>query len=225
MGLKSVDRRSLRERSVQEIRASIANGFLRPGEQLVEMKLSQELGVSRGTVREALRTLEEEGLITSAGRGPVYVRSLSPVEVREIYALRAAIEGLAAHTAAIQPDRTAITGALRRALAAFDLCENLLFSERVEIDLAFHELLCELSGNKTLVGAWRRLSGPIRAALSTAGQGAVHGFQTVGHHVTVVDAVEQGDAGAARIGLELHLEESAVMLAAAIEQALDHQIV
>src|SRR5579863_1826540 len=104
MVLKMVDRLSLRERVLQEVRDSILSGRLPVGTRLLEVKISKELGVSRGTVREAFRHLQEEGLLTSESRGSVYVRALSPKEVHEIYAVRAALEGLAAHNVASRPD-------------------------------------------------------------------------------------------------------------------------
>src|SRR5579862_7683378 len=98
-----VDRLSLRERVLQELRDSILTGRIPVGTRLLEDKISKELGVSRGTVREAFRHLQEEGLLTSVSRGSVSVRTLSPREVKEIYAVRAALEGLAAHAVASRP--------------------------------------------------------------------------------------------------------------------------
>jgi DNA-binding GntR family transcriptional regulator len=213
-----VDRLSLRERVLQELRDSIITGRIPLGSRLLEDKISKELGVSRGTVREAFRHLQEEGLLTSESRGSVYVRTLSPREVREIYAVRAALEGLAAQEVASRPDREKAVEALRSALYGFEAKPDPSFSELLQVDIDFHLLLCTLSENGTLVDTWQRLSGLIRAALISAGPHLVMPLQTVNHHARMVDAIERGDELAARLALESYLEESARILVTAMEK-------
>ena len=219
MVLKAVDRLSLRERVLQELRDSIINGRVLAGTRLLEIKVSKELGVSRGTVREAFRHLQEEGLLTSESRGSVYVRVLSTREVREIYSVRAALEGLAAQNVAMRPDREAAVATLRTALRGFDAMPNPSFSQLLTVDLDFHHLLCQLSENTTLLDTWRRLSGLIRAALISAGPQPVMPLQTVNHHGEMVDAIARGDGPAARLAIESYLEESAVILVSAMQEA------
>lgn len=222
MVLKAVDRLSLRERVLQELRDGIVTGRVPVGTRLLEIKISKELGVSRGTVREAFRHLQEEGLLTSASRGSVYVRALSPREVSEIYSVRAALEGLAAHHVAGRPDRETAVEALRSALHGFEATPNPLFSELLKVDLDFHRLLCTLSENATLLDTWHRLSGLIRAALISAGPHLVMPLQTVAHHAEMVDAIARGDGPAARLAIETYLEESALVLVSAMEKMDKH---
>ena len=218
MELKTVDRLSLRERVLQELRDGILNGRLPVGTRLLEVQVSKELGVSRGTVREAFRHLQEEGLLTSESRGSVYVRVLSPKEVREIYAVRAALEGLAAQHVASRSDREVAVATLRTALHGFDAVPPQSFSALLKADLDFHRLLCTLSENTRLLETWERLSGLIRAALISAGPRLVMPLQTVDHHTQMVNAIAQGDGLAARLALETYLDESAIILASAMEK-------
>lgn len=218
MVLKMVDRLSLRERVLQELRNSILSGRLPVGTRLLEVKISKELGVSRGTVREAFRHLQEEGLLTAESRGSVYVRALSSKEVHEIYAVRAALEGLAAHYVASRPDREKAVEALVSVAQGFEATPNPTFSDLLKVDLDFHQLLCTLSENATLLDTWLRLSGLIRAALISAGPHLVMPLQTVSHHSEMVDAIAQGDGPAARLALETYLEESASVLVSAMEK-------
>ena len=89
-------RETLREKTVERLRESILNQFFAPGERLIERELCELTGVSRTSVREALRQLESEGLIeTIPNRGPV-VTSLSLEDAMQIYEVREALEGLAA---------------------------------------------------------------------------------------------------------------------------------
>ena len=86
----------LRQQVLDELRRSIIEGEIAPGSRLIERDLCTRLGVSRTVVREVLRQLESEGLVGMIpNRGPV-VRSLGADEARELYAIRAVLEGLAA---------------------------------------------------------------------------------------------------------------------------------
>ena len=89
-------RETLREKTALRLRESILNQFFEPGERLIERELCELTGVSRTSVREALRQLESEGLIeTIPNRGPV-VTALSLDDAMRIYEVREALEGLAA---------------------------------------------------------------------------------------------------------------------------------
>jgi GntR family transcriptional regulator, trigonelline degradation regulator len=86
----------LRNQVLEELRQSIISARLEPGSRLVERELISMLGVSRTVIREALRQLESEGLITIIpNKGPV-VRELTVAESRDLYSIRAVLEGLAA---------------------------------------------------------------------------------------------------------------------------------
>jgi GntR family transcriptional regulator, trigonelline degradation regulator len=85
----------LRRQVVDELRQAIITGRLAPGARLVERELIAMLGVSRTVVREALRELESEGLLAASNKGLV-VRKLTAAEAKDLYSIRAVLEGLAA---------------------------------------------------------------------------------------------------------------------------------
>ncbi|MBS1218305.1 MAG: GntR family transcriptional regulator [Proteobacteria bacterium] len=94
----------LRQQVESALRQAIVDGQLRPGQRLTERELTVSLGVSRTLVREALRQLESEGLISVIpNRGPI-VRELSADEIEDLYAIRAVLEGLAARYFAAKAD-------------------------------------------------------------------------------------------------------------------------
>ena len=92
--LASLDRSTLRERALEALRAAITSGQYRPGDHLGEEELAGRLGVSRGTVREALRHLQQEGLVTAGARGMLRVHSLPPGEIRDLFQVRGALEAV-----------------------------------------------------------------------------------------------------------------------------------
>ena len=86
----------LRQQVLEELRQSIINGRLQPGARLIERELIAMMAVSRTVIREALRQLESEGLVAIIpNKGPI-VRELTLSEAKDLYAIRAVLEGLAA---------------------------------------------------------------------------------------------------------------------------------
>ena len=210
--LASLARSTLRERALQGIRAAITAGLYRPGEHLGEVELAGHLGISRGTVREALRHLEQEGLVTAGHRGMLRVNSLSAVEIRGLYRVRAALEGLAVTTIIESSGRVEAVATLRQALDRLaDAGSD--FTGRVEADLGFHLLLCELADNPMLVESWKHLEGRIRVAIMSHDTAQLPDIMSRDWHVLIVDAIDAGDAPAARAVLEEHMAVAAEVYA------------
>ncbi|MBZ4019816.1 GntR family transcriptional regulator [Streptomyces purpurogeneiscleroticus] len=214
--MPNLDRSTLRERALVALRAAITTGRYRPGDHLGEVEIASSMSVSRGTVREALRHLQQEGLVVAGARGMLRVRVLSPQEVRELFQVREALEGLAVAQVIASPDRAAAVAALRDALRrldqAFEVTGDL--EGQVEADLAFHLLLCELSGNSMLVTTWRHLEGPTRIVVMSAAGEKRKLTMSAAHHAPIVDAIERGDADAALAILHEHMSSAMANLQA-----------
>jgi DNA-binding GntR family transcriptional regulator len=209
--LASLDRSTLRERALDALRSAITSGQYRPGDHLGEVELAGHLGVSRGTVREALRHLQQEGLVTAGARGMLRVRSNTATEVRELFQVRAALEGLAVRLLIASPKRDAAVAALRRALSDLD-DPHRGFIAHVDADMAFHLLLCELSGNSMLATAWSQLAGRIRVTIMARGE-AQATLMSGAYHAPIVDAIEAGDVTNAADVLQQHMDRAAERLA------------
>ncbi len=214
--LSALDRSTLRERSLEALRAAILTGRYRPGDHLGEVELAGSLGVSRGTVREALRHLQQEGLVTAGNRGMLRVNSLTSAEVHELFRVRAALEGLAVREVIASPRREAAAEALRAAVER--LSDEDEAAARMEADLAFHLLLCQLSGNSMLVEAWQRLEGRMRVAILN-GAAWQAPMMARDRHVPIVEAIERGDVEAAVRVVDEHMAGAAEHFAQATDSA------
>src|SRR4051794_25253641 len=205
--LASLNRSPLRERALVALRSATLSGQYRPGDHLGEVELAGHLGVSRGTVREALRHLQEDGLVTPGTRGMLRVNGLTPGEVRELFRVRAALEGLAVRELIASPRREAAVEALPAALERM-IDEEPDPAARMDADLAFPLELCRLAGNSRLVEAWQRLEGRMRVAIPN-GVTWQSPMMARDRHAPIVEAIERADAAEAVRIVEEHMTAAA----------------
>jgi DNA-binding GntR family transcriptional regulator len=141
---------SLREKIYQSIRDDIACGKLFPGERLVESMLVERFKTSRSPIREALRQLESEGLISFERNKGITVSKLSIHEIDEIYSLRWLLESYAAHLSAERATKNDVAylrdlhGKLKTAAKNSDLLSW------IQNNILFHDFFSENSGNSNL---------------------------------------------------------------------------
>ena len=142
--------KTIRKRIYEHLREQLLNGEIAPLEHLIEAKIAKEIGTSRTPVREALHSLELEGLIESIPRVGYVVKPINEQEVGEICEIRMAIEGVAA--------RWAIEKAHKKLIE--ELKKNIAISDEkvskgdvkafVDMDAQFHEIISKFSGSKRL---------------------------------------------------------------------------
>ncbi|WAH37088.1 GntR family transcriptional regulator [Alicyclobacillus dauci] len=139
----------------ESIRTAIIQGNYQPGQRLTEEFLSAELQISRTPIREAIKKLEADGLVSSLRRG-VIVRTFRADDVRQIYDLRALLEGYAATHAALLRTEEHIarmneaTKSYERAIDAFGKSREALESI-VENNKVFHDAVHESANNPHLL--------------------------------------------------------------------------
>jgi DNA-binding GntR family transcriptional regulator len=133
------------------------------------------------------------------------VNSLTPREVRELFQVRAALEGLAAAEIIASPRKDEATATLREALSRLTTGDEGDFAARLEADLGFHLLLCRLSGNSMLVEAWRYLEGRIRVTIMNGESAGTPTMMSKDRHAPIVDAIERGDVPAATEIMQQHM--------------------
>jgi DNA-binding GntR family transcriptional regulator len=210
--------RTLRGQVLLAVRSALASGTLAPGVRINELGLSARLGVSRGTLREALRRLEQEGLLVTLPHRGTFVRDLSAEEVTQVYGVRFALESYAAQSAAarLTPDVLATLRARLDELAAAVDAED--FRQGVTADLRFHEAICEASGNRFLVDQWRSLVGLIAAVMHTAGPEFLRPLQSIEDHQRLLDSLESRDPGRIAETWRAHFDEGAETVAETVRR-------
>jgi len=211
-GLAGLAKTNLRQQALTALRRAITSGELPPDTHLVETELSEQLQISRGTLREAMRELQQEGLVTAGARGRLSVRSLDTQEILDIFSVRAALEALAVRTLAGSSDRDEAVSVLRKAVQRMEDSVNDSLEERIEADLDFHRTLCQLSTNSTLVHTWKSLEGSIRMSFMWAGMDKAVGNMRVDRHTALVDAITTGDPAQASEVVFAHMSEAAANL-------------
>ncbi|UYQ78509.1 GntR family transcriptional regulator [Glutamicibacter sp. JL.03c] len=212
MALLGLEKTSLREQTLTALRQAITTGQLEPGKHLVETELSEMLNISRGTLREALRQLQQEGLVAPGARGRLSVRSLDVKEIRDIFAVRAALETLAAQTLCRLDDRSDAVAQLRSALKLMDNEVKHSLERGIEADLDFHRVLCRITGNESLLHAWEQLEGSIRMSIMWAGKERGIKNMDVSRHEEIVDAIDSADVGLAAAVISAHMDTAAEVL-------------
>ncbi len=195
--------RTLREVVAEELRDMIRRGELQPGERLLEDRLAEQLGVSRNPVREAIRALENTGLVEVTPRRGAHVATLDPERAVELLELRSVLEAFAAQLAAERrtPEQLAeireILDNGREATAANDVVKA-AFAHR-----QFHLAIERAAGNSYLGPAVE----PLRAQTELVFSILVdrRGLLGWGEHVDIFNAIEAGDSEAAQQATRAHM--------------------
>ncbi len=196
---------SLTERVFSEIEQAILSGVYSVGDQLVESKISSELGVSRTPVREALKQLELEGLVTTIANKGTFVIGISTQDILDIYTIRVAVEGISSQLAAERIDAEGI----KELENLVDLQEFYVnkgdIPQILQLDKKFHEVIYEISGSRilkhTLASFHNQLKRARESSLLTAGRT----LTAVKEHRDIFEAIAKGDAKKAKDLTELHI--------------------
>lgn len=191
------DNYSLSSRVFRTIRENILAGKYEPEEELKEKTIGEELGVSRTPVREALRQLELEGLVTIIPNKGAYVVGISQKDIRDIYEIRSRLEGLCAKWAAENITKEQLD----------ELEENIYLSEFhvekgnseqvLELDNRFHEILYNASASREIrhiLADFHHYLQRVRKVTLAENERAV---QSLSEHRKIVEALKLHDAALA----------------------------
>jgi DNA-binding GntR family transcriptional regulator len=194
--------------ALEAIRASILRGSIGLGERLVEASLSQELGISRGPLREALALLEKEGLVENHPRRGRAVVQLTLRTLDEHYSLRKLLEmqavGELIETLTPRKQRL-LEGCVKRMADAASSGDAFKLALA---DLALHDTIYQLSENDLLLKVWQEnVAAKLRLLVNITGK-THQPMNTVGNHRLLVETIVGRDIGAAKDMVKDHVDDA-----------------
>lgn len=203
---------SLVQLAAEAIRKMILAGELAEGERLIEERLTEQLGISRPPLREALRVLEQEGLIVTRPRRGSMVATLTDQDVFEILTLRSGLERLAVELGVPvrYPDRLRVA---REALVEMEQCAAAKDrGSLVQAGYRFHSSLVALAGHRRLDDAYASVQQQLLLCMARNLYAREHYHEGLEEHVRrhryLLELVEAGDPAAVLAELAVHGERS-----------------
>jgi GntR family transcriptional regulator, trigonelline degradation regulator len=209
MDLK-ISPQSVQGQAVSKLRDAIMSGIFQPGDRLVESDLCNRLGVSRPSVREALRSLEAERLVVIVpNRGPM-VPILTAEIAREIYEVRALLEGEAAALFAVNASATAIS-VMRTALDAFDVAvKSGDLAGEIQATRRFYEPMLLGCGNQIIYEVLSGLSARITFLRSKSMSLSGRAQKSAREMRAILKAIQARNSDAARAAAVAHVRQASL---------------
>lgn len=199
--------RPLREIVYEELKRQIMVGEIAPGTRMMEVDLADEMGVSRTPVREAIRKLEKEGLVTIEPRRGAYASDISAKDMVDVLEVRQDLEGMAAGLAAqkiAEGDILQLKDMTRRYKEAVEAGD---IEEIIKQDEDFHKFIVGLSDNKTLIKMVSQVQElALRFRYIYYDDFSRFKNQPL-EHQEIMEAIMSGDANSARRFAEVHISK------------------
>jgi DNA-binding GntR family transcriptional regulator len=197
---------TLTERVYSNIKEAILDLRIKPGSPLVEDELARQLGTSKTPVRDALITLERDGLVTKIPYKGTYVSEVSPRDATEIFELRAVLEGLAARLAAPNFRPEDVVEAERLLTAADEARARGDREGASRCGAQFHRLILQQADNRRLPPLLEKLEEQLRRlrGLSDRIEGRLE--KSAHEHRLILQALRRGDPQDTERAMRNHLE-------------------
>jgi len=191
------------------LREAITSGQLRGHEPLLQDEIAAQLNVSHIPVREALRQLQSEGLVTYQANRGATVTALAPEEIREIYEIRATLETAAIRRATTVLSESALAEAARILDRAESATDGAIWGS---LDVDFHQIIYALDGRPRLQEMIDGLLRRVDRYWLSHGLMLQHRAEFDREHRALLATIERRDADAAAALLEQHLTGAAALL-------------
>ena len=188
----------LRELVYEELRMLIMTGQIKPGTRMMEIELADSMGVSRTPVREAIRQLEKDGLVTIEPRKGAYASEISPEDMEAMLVVREPLEGLATYLAT----QTMTDEELADIKQVNDEYESALKSgdkeKMIQADTHFHNLITQASHNRYLISILLDLQEQVLRFRYIYFKSGKRAEDVVNEHKMILKSLEKRDAEAAK---------------------------
>ncbi len=200
--------KSIRQRIYGHLREQLLNGEIPPHQHLVETKIAKEVGISRTPIREALHSLELEGLIESIPRVGYVVKPINEDEVEEICEIRAAIEEVGARWAMEKAPQKLIEDLRRNISVSEEIVAQGHPKAFVELDAQFHEIIAGLSGSRRLQELGQTLRRHMLRYRIQSIYLTENVLRAIEGHKGILEAIEKGHLEEVNRAIKHHLEQS-----------------
>ncbi|WP_332762675.1 GntR family transcriptional regulator [Pseudarthrobacter sp.] len=220
-GLFVLEGRPTAQLIADQLREQIVQGIFRPGEQINESVLASQLRTSRGPVREALQRLSQEGILVSHRNRGVFVLELSDDDVREIYAVRKAVESTAADALLdADPEQVKDTCQSLKAIIT-DMTKQVAVSDWqaiARLDMQFHSSFVAGAGNTRLIRIYETLAAESRMCILNLAVAYPRIDVLVQEHQNLLDLLQAGDREALHKAIKQHMQKAVEDLTAPREE-------
>jgi DNA-binding GntR family transcriptional regulator len=164
--LTAPSQRTLSDYVADQLRQAILAGEFKPNQRLVEHQIAESIQTSRGPVRDAIKILENEGLVIRQSHRGAFVAQLHPEDFMEIYTLREALETLAIKYVIKNATDEQISTLEQLVVSMEGLAkQDYSQGDATDLDMEFHHTMCKISGHKRVLNVWESMSGQIRLVL------------------------------------------------------------
>ncbi|MCH8216943.1 MAG: GntR family transcriptional regulator [Planctomycetes bacterium] len=203
--MPKIEHMDLSCRVYETLKAMILSGKLVPGQKIVQMKLAEEIGVSRTPLLKALNKLEHEFLVESVPRRGMLVKKMSLEEIIDAFDCREGLEGIAARLVAQHITEKQLNRLKDLFLPFKESPGRIVEKKYVQADQKFHRLLIDYSDNRII----RRIEMLGNVHLICYNRGLIRSpHETLPEHFGIIEAIEQGDGDLAEQRLKSHLHRS-----------------
>ena len=208
----NAEKRLLDRQAADRIRSHILDGTLPAGARLLETQLSEELEVSRGTVRAGLALLAREGLVQKVAFTRWQVSESSAADAWELYTLRGALEGLAARLATANVNKESAAALKATGAELTKAVKEKRFDDVTEIDFRLHREVVALAHHKRLAEQHGDIVQQLRFHMVHSGFMPQDYGELLKEHAALIDAVTRRDADRAEMLARTHNEAEVKLL-------------
>ena len=196
----------LREVVYEELKMQILKGSIIPGTRMMEVELAEEMGVSRTPIREAIRKLEKEGLVTIEPRRGAYASMISTEDMVEILEVRQDLEGLAAYFAADRMTDEKMEELREVSNSYNEAVKSGKMEDMIKYDTRFHHIIVESCRNKILVQMIEQLQELVLRFRYIYYDNFRRAENMPDEHEAIVAAISEGNADKARAAADIHID-------------------
>jgi DNA-binding GntR family transcriptional regulator len=203
--LRQIENQSLSDQAAAILRRAILNGQFKPGAELNETDLAEQLGTSRGPIREALRILNTEGLAETVPYHGTRVRSFTLKDIEELYSMRVLMETFAVRRIIDKQDNDGIAALRTHYEGMVAAAAENDFQKLNELDRTFHDSLIATSDHKLMKSLWQMVAMRVQQIMALNNRRISDLHQIATNHLLIIEQIEAGETEIACSLLEDHI--------------------